>query len=294
MPELPEVQVLAERIAEACAGGRIARLDVVAVSALKTVSPSPSDLQGASIRGCSRAGKFLVLAALATDRELFVVVHLARAGWIKVSDRVPVTPTRPGRGPLVARLVTVTADGEPGICLDITEAGTRKSAALYIVDELNAVPGIAALGPDAGDITSAELSDVLRAGGQVRLKSLLRDQRVLAGIGNAYSDEILHAARLSPYQRADTLSEDETVRLATSIREVLAAALAHARQLRPDQLKDGKRSGLQVHARAGKPCPICGTKIAEVVLADSSFQYCPTCQNDGRLLADRRMSRLLK
>ena len=134
----------------------------------------------------------------------------------------------------------------------------------------------------------------MHGAGSIRLKSLLRDQRTLAGIGNAYSDEILHAARLSPYRKADTLSAAETSRLAVSVKEVLANALERARQLRPDQLKDGKRSGLVVHGRAGEPCPVCDTSIAEVVLSDSSFQYCPTCQNRGRLLADRRMSRLLK
>ena len=320
MPELPEVQVLAERIASACVGDRIARLDVVAVSALKTVSPGPADLHGATIRGCARAGKFLVLSATTapatattapatattapatattalpatSERELYVVIHLARAGWVKLSDRVPLAVTRPGRGPLVARLVTVTADGEPGACLDITEAGTRKSAALYVVADPREVPGLAALGPDAGEITPAALSELLHGAGSIRLKSLLRDQRTLAGIGNAYSDEILHAARLSPYRKADTLSAAETTRLAVSVKEVLANALERARQLRPDQLKDGKRSGLVVHGRAGEPCPVCDTSIAEVVLSDSSFQYCPTCQNRGRLLADRRMSRLLK
>ncbi len=298
MPELPEVQVLAERIASACVGDRIARLDVVAVSALKTVSPGPADLHGATIRGCTRAGKFLVLSAITAPAsaapELYFVIHLARAGWVKLSDRVPMAATRPGRGPLVARLVTVTADGEPGTCLDITEAGTRKSAALYVVEDLRAVPGLAALGQDAGEVTPAELSALLLGAGSVRLKSLLRDQRTLAGIGNAYSDEILHAARLSPYQKADALTADETTRLAVSISEVLATALERARQLRPEQLKDGKRSGLVVHGRAGEPCPVCDTSIAEVVLSDSSFQYCPTCQNRGRLLADRRMSRLLK
>ncbi len=301
MPELPEVQALAEILDARLTGQRVASCSLTAFPALKTHDPPLEAVVGSRVVGCTRRGKFLILdfetgAELSEGDagELHLVVHLARAGWLKMTDKVPSTPARPGRGPGVLRLVTVTDDGEFGWSVELTEAGTRKSLALYVVADLQDVPGIAALGPDALALSDEGWAELLATGGSTRLKGLLREQHVVAGIGNAYSDEILHAARLSPYATAAGLSAEERRRLVTAVRQVLGEALSNNRGREPSGLKDGKRSGLAVHGRAGHACPVCGTTVAEVVLADSSFQYCPTCQTGGRKLADRRMSRLLK
>ena len=299
MPELPEVQALAEILDARLAGQRVASCSLTAFPALKTHDPPLEALVGARVVGCARRGEFLILdfetgADQVDVDELHLVVHLARAGWLKMTDKVPTTPARRGRGPGVLRLVTVTDDGELGWSVELTEAGTRKSLALYVVADVHDVPGIAALGPDALALSDQGWAELLATGGSTRLKGLLREQQVVSGIGNAYSDEILHAARLSPYATGAGLSAEERRRLVNAVREVLGEALSNNRGREPSQLKDGKRSGLAVHGRAGQACPVCGTTVAEVVLADSSFQYCPTCQTGGRKLADRRMSRLLK
>ncbi len=291
MPELPEVESLAVSLTGKLADLRLASLDVVAISALKTVRPGPDDLLGTKVRGVQRKGKFL---AMRFDGPLFLVVHLARAGWIRVSPKVPAsTRPKPG-GPLAVRAVFVDDDGEPAASLTVTEAGTRKGVALYVVPSLDDVPGVGALGPDALTLTAAQLRDALDAAGGTTLKTLLRDQKTIAGIGNAYSDEILFAARLSPYQPAASVSADQFEDLHAAIRSVLAEAVDRAAGVDPTSLKAEKRDGLRVHGRTGQPCRACGTPIAEVALADSAFQYCPTCQTGGKRLSDRRMSRLLK
>lgn len=299
MPELPEVQALATTLTARLAGLRLAGLDVTAVSALKTASPPHADLVGLTLREVRRRGKFLCLCfASQTGPEAkssWLVIHLARAGWLRLSTTVPSSPARPGRGPLMARLTFVNEDGEPAYTLDLTEAGTRKGASMYVVTDPNDVPGIAALGPDALEFASAaDLATALRATGATRIKNAIRDQRVLAGIGNAYSDEILHAARLSPYAAANRLTDEQYSALLTATTAVLTAATQRAEAADPTSMKAEKKRGLQIHGRAGEPCPVCATTIAEVALADRAFAYCPTCQTDGKLLADRRMSRLLK
>lgn len=293
MPELPEVQALVNVIAERLADARLAALDVTAFSALKTASPPYTDLLGRRLAGTARRGKFCVLEF---EGPLYLVVHLARAGWLRLTDRVPSTPARPGRGPLVMRAVFVTDDGEPLGCLEVTEAGTRKGAAIYVVADLADVPGIAALGTDALELAAdpAGLAAALAAAGGTRIKNAIRDQRLIAGIGNAYSDEILHAARLSPYATAEGLGDDQVAALAIAITDILTDATARAEATDPTAMKAEKKTGLRIHDNTGAPCPVCGTTIAEVALADRAFQYCPTCQTKGQLLADRRMSRLLK
>jgi formamidopyrimidine-DNA glycosylase len=177
----------------------------------------------------------------------------------------------------------------------LTEAGTRKRLAVHLVRDPRDVPAVAGLGPDPLD-RGFDLT-VLRgllAGRRARLKGLLRDQSVLAGVGNAYSDEVLHVARLSPYAIAADLSEEQTERLGTALRQVLSEAVLTAWGRPADELKDAKRAGMRVHGRTGLACPVCGDTVREVSFADSSLQYCPTCQTGGKPLADRRMSRLLK
>ncbi|WP_239656969.1 zinc finger domain-containing protein [Mycobacterium riyadhense] len=155
------------------------------------------------------------------------------------------------------------------------------------------MPGIAALGPDALSISSDELAGLL-GGNTGRIKSVITDQKVIAGIGNAYSDEILHVAKISPFATTGKLSEKQLLALHEAMVSVLSDAVSRSVGQRAATLKGEKRSGLRVHARTGLPCPVCGDTVREVSFADKSFQYCPTCQTGGKVLADRRLSRLLK
>jgi formamidopyrimidine-DNA glycosylase len=286
VPELPEVQALADDLRTRLEDRAVARLDVVAFSALKTFSPPPSALQGLFVSGVSRHGKFLDVAV----DELHLVVHLARGGWIRWRDELPSVPARPGKGPLAARLALDDGSG-----LDFTEAGTQKRLAIYVVEAVDQIPGIARLGPDPLDeaFTIDVLAAILTAAGRSQLKGVLRDQSVIAGIGNAYSDEILHVAKMSPFKPA-AMPPDDVERLYTAISTTLRDAVARSEGLAASELKKEKKSGLRVHGRTGEPCPVCGDTVREVSFADSSLQYCPTCQTGGKPLADRRLSRLLK
>ncbi|PPF14770.1 endonuclease VIII [Rathayibacter sp. AY1C9] len=286
MPELPEVQALALDL-DARLGGRVLeRLDVFAISALKTVAIPPSALSGETVHGVSRHGKFLDLAV----GEAHVLLHLARAGWVRWRPERPTAPAKPGRGPLAARLVLDDGSG-----FDVTEAGTKKSLALSIVADPLDVPGVARLGPDPLDpeFTEEILGAILATAGRAQVKGVLRDQSRIAGIGNAYSDEILHVARMSPFKPA-ALTADELDRLYAALRYTLEEALARAEGLHAADLKREKKLGMRVHGRTGEACPVCGDTIRQVVFHDSTLQYCPTCQTDGRILADRLLSRLIK
>lgn len=287
MPELPEVEALRGFLADACVGKTVARTELVAFTALKTFRIPLGALNGLEVDGVERRGKFVCLSI----GGLWLVFHLARGGWLTWKDAMPVAPARPGRGPLAARVVF---DDDTGF--DLTEAGTQKRLALYVVDALDEVPGIATLGPDplGDDFTAQTLDGILAAAGRAQLKGVLRDQRIIAGIGNAYSDEILHAARLSPFKPSNGLDDGERATLYAAIRSELADAVARSAGLAARELKGDKKLNLRVHGKTGQPCPVCGTTIAEVSFADSSLQYCPGCQTGGKLLADRRLSRLLK
>jgi formamidopyrimidine-DNA glycosylase len=284
MPELPEVEALAAFLRERAVGHAVARTDVAAFSAVKTFDPPLSALAGATVTGASRHGKFLDVDV----DGLHLVVHLARAGWLQWREALPPAPPRPGKGPLALRLHLDDGGG-----FDLTEAGTQKRLAVYLVRDVADVPGIARLGPDALAMDAAGLAAIL-AGQRAQIKGALTDQAAIAGIGNAYSDEILHTAQLSPFKIAAKLTPPEVERLSAAIKEVLTDAVARSVGQKAATLKGEKRSGLRVHARAGLPCPVCGDTIREVSFADKSFQYCPTCQTEGRELADRRLSKLLK
>ncbi len=290
MPELPEVEALAAFLRERAVGRAVVRADVAAFSAVKTFDPPLSALYGSLVTGACRHGKFLDLDV----DGLHLVIHLARGGWLQWRDDLPVAPPKPGRGPLAFRLhLSPDEDGGPTPGFDLTEAGTQKRLAVYLVRDPDQVPGIARLGPDALTVDEAELGSRLRAQ-RAQLKGALTDQSVLAGIGNAYSDEILHTARLSPFKIAAKLTDDEVARLYAATQSVLTDAVSRSVGQRAATLKGEKRSGLQVHARAGLPCPVCGDTVRTVSFADKSFEYCPTCQTEGRELADRRLSKLLK
>lgn len=286
MPELPEVEALTDFLTEHLVGHEIVRVLPVAVSVLKTYDPPPAALEGRTVTGVTRHGKFLDLAA----DGLHLVTHLARAGWLHWKDRLPDGAPRPGRGPLALRVALEDGEG-----FDLTEAGTQKSLAVYVVHDPADVPGIARLGPDplADGFDEARFAALLD-GERRQIKGALRDQSLIAGIGNAYSDEILHAAKMSPFKLASSLTADDVSVLHKALRDTLAEAVERSRGVAAGRLKAEKKSGLRVHGRAGEKCPVCGDTIREVSFHDSSLQYCATCQTGGKPLADRRMSKLLK
>ncbi|MEU6237287.1 DNA-formamidopyrimidine glycosylase family protein [Kitasatospora sp. NPDC047058] len=289
MPELPEVEALSAFLSERLSGRVIALVQPVAISALKTYDPPVTALAGLTVGPVTRHGKFLDIEA----GGLHLVIHLARAGWLRWKESLPAEPPRPGgRNPLALR---VRLAGDAGDGFDLTEAGTKKGLAVYVVRDPAEVPGVARLGPDPLDpaFTLDAFAGLLR-GERRRLKGVLRDQSVLAGVGNAYSDEVLHAARMSPYKLASSLTEDETALLYEALGTTLREAVERSRGLAAGELKAEKKLGLRVHGRTGQPCPVCGDTVREVSFADSSLQYCPTCQTGGKPLADRRLSRLLK
>jgi len=290
VPELPEVEALAHHLRANAVGHPVARVDPASMSALKTFDPPASALVGRTVTGAARHGKFLDLDC----DGLHLVTHLSRAGWLRWHDSASSVPPKPtGKGPIALR-VHLDEVGGPGF--DLTEAGTQKRLAVYVVTDPAQVPGIARLGPDALDLTRAGLAQLL-AGRTERIKNLIVDQSVLAGVGNAYSDEILHVAKLSPYAVAGRLDDAKLDALHTALHQVLADAVTRYGEPgrnNPARLKGEKRSGLRVHARTGLPCPVCGDTVREVSFADRSFQYCPTCQTGGKPLADRRLSRLVR
>ncbi|MEV0149344.1 MULTISPECIES: DNA-formamidopyrimidine glycosylase family protein [unclassified Nonomuraea] len=292
MPELPEVESLAGFLRERAVGRTVLAVDVVAIQALKTFDPPVSALGGLSVTGVSRHGKFLDLDC----DGLHLVIHLARAGWLRWRDDLSgAKPVRPGKGPLAARVRFAPDDEGLAPGFELTEAGTQKRLAIYVTRDPAEVPGVASLGPDplAESFTVETLKQIV-GGNRTQIKGLLRDQKVIAGIGNAYSDEVLHAARMSPFKIASSLTDAQIADLHEAIVTTLREAMERAHGLAAKDLKAEKKSGLRVHNRAGQPCDVCGDTIREVSFADSSLQYCPTCQTGGKPLADRRLSRLLK
>ena len=294
MPELPEVESLASDLRERALGRVVDRADIAEFSVLKTYDPPLAALHGATLTDVTRHGKFLDLATTPAEPGagdgLHLITHLARGGWLRWREEMPSQPARPGKGPLAFRLRFTDGAG-----FDLTEAGTRKRLAVYLVTDPAAVPGIASLGPDPlAPEFSADVLGGLLAGRRTQIKGVLRDQKIIAGIGNAYSDEVLHAARMSPFRLASSLSAAEVAALHDVIVGTLRSAVERSAGLAASELKKEKKSGLAVHGRTGEKCPVCGDVIREVSFADSALQYCATCQTGGKPLADRRLSRLLK
>jgi formamidopyrimidine-DNA glycosylase len=293
VPELPEVEALAQDLRGRLVGRAISRIDLAAFSALKTFDPPLHALHGTLVDDVTRHGKFLDIDA----SGVHLVIHLARAGWIRWRDEVPALPAKPSsKNPLAARIVIDDPDLETRPGLDVTEAGTRKGLAIYVVRDPQEVEGIARLGPDplSDDFTREVLQQILEREGRKQIKGVLRMQAIVAGIGNAYSDEILHAARMSPFKPSNSLDEDELQTLYDAVRTTLGDAVQRSSGLAASELKGEKKSNLAVHGRTGQKCPVCGDVVREVSFADSSLQYCATCQTGGKPLADRRMSKLLK
>jgi formamidopyrimidine-DNA glycosylase len=296
VPELPEVEALAQFLRGRTDGHTVTEVSIGAISALKTFRPAPDALVGGTVVDAQRHGKWLdLMVATPTGEPLHLIWHLSRAGWVRWSEQLSTNPVRPGKSPLALR---VRFDDGSGF--DLTEAGTRKRLAVHVVEDPSDVPQIATLGvePLSDEFTEDRLAELLAARNQ-QVKGLLRDQGTIAGIGNAYSDEILLAARMSPFAMTRSFDADRTRILWEAIREVLAGAVQSASGKPAAELKDAKRRGMKVHGRTGQPCPgwndvPCGDTVHEVSFADSSLQYCPTCQTGGKPLADRRMSRLLR
>ena len=284
MPELPEVEALADHLRRHALGKTVDRVDIASLSALKTFDPPTTALHGGTVVAAHRWGKYL---GLQIDGH-YLVVHLSRAGWLRWSDKLSPAPLKPGKGPIALRVHLGGGDG-----FDLTEAGTQKRLAVWLVDDPAKAGSIAGLGPDALNVSVDELAELL-AHTSGRIKTVITDQSVIAGIGNAYSDEILHVAKLSPFATAGKLTATAVSALHDAIHGVLSDAVHRSVGQQAAMLKGEKRSGLRVHGRTGLPCPVCADTVREVSFADKSFQYCPTCQTEGRVLADRRLSRLLK
>lgn len=291
MPELPEVAGLTAFLGRNLLGAELTKIQITSFAVLKTADPPYSALEGRKIVGVERFGKFVSLDA----EGIHFIFHLAKAGWLRYTEQPSQSQLRMGGSNIAARLSFTKSNGSTHVGVDLTEAGTKKSLAVYVVRSPTDVPGIATLGPDplSPQFTAETLAGIL-ATSPHQIKGLLRSQSVIAGIGNAYSDEILHAARISPFAIAKSMDRNTTQVLYEAIESILGAAVTSAIGKASNELKDAKRSTMRVHGRAGQPCPVCGSTIREVSFADTALQYCPTCQTNGKILADRRTSRFLK
>ena len=279
------MEALSAYLRERAVGQSVERVDVAAISALKTFDPPMSAAAGRVLTNASRHGKFLDLEL---GGDLHLVIHLARAGWLHYREELPKGLLKPGKGPIALRVRLGDGSG-----FDLTEMGTQKKLAAYLVADPAQVPGVARLGPDALSLDVEGLAKLLK-GRNAQIKGVLRDQQIIAGIGNAYSDEILHVAKMSPFTRADKLTADQVEQLHAAMRQVLIEAVERSVGQKAATLKAEKRAGMRVHGRTGEKCSVCGDVVREVSFADSSLQYCATCQTGGKPLADRRLSRLLR
>ena len=284
MPEVPEVEAIARILDDRMRGAVIDRLALYSIAVLKTATPALAELNGKTVIGCSRRGKFVVI-----DAGINLVFHLARAGWVRWSDDLK-KPEKPSmKGPLAAQLFLAGGAG-----ISLTEQGTQKRLSIYLAGDPNDVPGISRLGADvlSDGFTVEVLRQALGGGGTV--KAALSDQTRIAGVGNAYSDEILHATHISPFASSKSLPAEKVQELFDATRSIIGEAVTRATALDLNELKDDKRSHMRVHRRDGEPCDACGDTIRSVHFATKSLQYCPTCQTGGKVLADRRLSKLLR
>ena len=279
MPELPEMQALAERLDAAVAGRVVSRVDPLGFTALKTVSPAPDDLLGRTVTTVGRRGKYLVLTL---DDGVRILVHLSQAGRLDIE--VPAKDTRPKGSLLRLRF-------DDGSAVLVREHGSRRKAGWWVLGPGDDGP-LAALGPEPGDEAFADL--LLTSDSNRRIHTVLRDQRTLAGLGRGYVDDVLNAVGLSPFAPLRSLTVEQRSALIASIRAILADALALERERTGglSEPKLGKR--FAVHNRAGQPCPRCGLPLQRVSYESYEIVYCSHCQTNGRTLADRRMSRLLR
>ncbi len=285
MPELPEVEITARRLGEALAGLRVESASAPGINALKTFDPPLSALEGLPIRGVRRIGKHLVVDL---GEELHLLCHLMSAGRLQLFDK------RAGLRDRTSRLLLRLPDERE---LRLREFGTRQQAWVKLLRGEQAVredPAIATLGPEAWPEPPADLPALLRPAGARPLHAVLRDQRVIAGIGRSWVDEVLWLAELSPFKRGDDLAAPEGERLRAAILAKLGGALEHYEAVVRLPIPDKLPLPLEVHRHEGKPCPRCGTTLEAVHYESYVMAYCPTDQTGGRVLKDRRLSRLLK
>jgi formamidopyrimidine-DNA glycosylase len=281
MPELPEVEITARLIGAATAGAEVESALTPGINALRSFDPPLSTIEGRRLTGITRRGKLFVVGV---GDDLSLLIHLMSAGRLQLFD------SRASLRDRTSRLLLRLADGRE---LRLREFGTKQAAWVKLLtsDGLRDEETIAKLGPEAYP-DPPPLGPVLDA--PRPLHGLLRDQRVIAGIGRSWVDEILHAAMLSPFKRGSELSDDEAERLRDAIVEQLGRALAHYEEHLTLPIPDKLPMPLHVHRRNGEPCPRCGDQLEAVFYEDYVMCYCPTCQTDGKLLKDRRLSRLLK
>jgi formamidopyrimidine-DNA glycosylase len=281
MPELPEVEITARLIGEAVAGAQVESVLTPGINALRSFDPPLSAIEGRSLAGITRRGKLFVVGV---DGDLSLLIHLMSAGRLQLFD------TRASLRDRTSRLLVRLDDGRE---LRLREFGTKQAAWVKLLtpEGLQDEEHIATLGPEAYPDPPAmgPLLDAPRP-----LHGLLRDQRVIAGIGRSWVDEILHAAKLSPFKRGSELSDEEAERLREAIVSELGRALAHYEEHLTLPIPDKLPMPLRIHRRNGEPCPRCGDQLEAVFYEDYVMCYCPTCQTDGKLLKDRRLSRLLK
>jgi formamidopyrimidine-DNA glycosylase len=283
VPELPDVAIYVERLAALVAGRPLEGLRVASPFVLRTVSPSPRDLAGAAVTGIERLGKRIVLAL---EGERFAVIHLMIAGRLRWKERGAKVPGKVG----------LAAFDFPDGTLIFTEASPKKRASIHLVAGRAGLAAFDRGGLDVFAATAEAFAGRLR-GERHTVKRSLTDPTLFDGIGNAYSDEILHAARLSPFRMTPSLTDDEVARLHRACIEILRRWTQRLRDLVGDGFPDKVTAfhpEMAVHGKYGVPCPVCGTKVQRIVYADNEANYCPTCQTEGRLLADRALSRLLK
>jgi formamidopyrimidine-DNA glycosylase len=288
MPELPEVEATARLLGEAVAGATVESAFAPGVNVLKTFDPPLQALDGATLAGLRRRGKLLLLDAdTVSPGRLVLLMHLMSAGRLQLFDKRASMKDRTSR--LLLRL-----DGDRE--LRLREFGTKQAAwaRLYTPEGLEGDEALSGLGPEAWPEppSAGELRELLDS--PRPLHSVLRDQRVIAGIGRTWVDEILHAAKLSPFKRGDDLSEEEAVALREAIAGEMGRAVTEYEQSWKLPLPDKQEKGAHVHAHQGEPCPRCGTVLEAVFFEDYVMTYCPACQTGGRVLKDRRLSRLLK
>lgn len=284
MPEMPEMHALSERLDATLRGLTLTRADPLGFSALKTVTPSPEELVGHPVTEVSRRGKYVVVSFDGGQRLL---LHLSQAGRVDIES--PVKKTRP-RGAVV-RLVFAGPDGGPELAVLVREHGTQRQAGWWVLAPGDDGP-LAGLGVEA---TSEDLAEFLTTSDSTRhLHTLLRDQHVVAGIGRGWADDILNRAGLSPFASLRSLDAGQRARLVEAVRTVLDEALELERS-RSGGLSEAKLGGrFAVHNRSGQPCPRCGEQLQRVSFDSYEVVYCPPCQTKGKVLADRRLSRLLK
>lgn len=273
MPESPEVEALARFLADEAAGREIRAVDVLEFRAVKTRTAPPSTVAGRTITGAARHGKHIELLL---DHGS-IVVSLGRHGWMRWVDTDDDTPPATDAPPA---LVTFELSG--GKTLQVTDAGTWVSVGVFIVDDAFEVPAIAKLGPDPADAAFSRADfDVALGGRRKQIKAILQEQESLAGIGNAYSDELLHLARVSPVTHAGALGDDETARLFAATTSTVRDAIEARQGVPIDRLKAEKVAAMRVHGRTGQACPVCGDTVRDLAFSGTTAQYCPTCQNGG-------------